>query len=367
MSLLGFLLREAKDKAEEYKAKNDLEERLGRKVSKHEIYSLGANLESAAPRAEQTTQDLSSAQSEAEPRKRSRKFIILGAVVAFLIVSAAGLYVMSLSDDQYYRLNPFTPKPTAEAFPKDSAGYGIKEEPTYYVSYLSKDCKCNAFKAEYYLGGKVFDKNHITYTLYDFKSVDEAKRYFANKHSPGKNTEPLQKTDSRYVLREPQSGGLAVYQTIGPHIVLLSGNSVSDVVAFENNLPYAAFGVEKPPVQTADAYKEQAVSMNTLLEEFNRDKTAARNKYDNQFIKLTGVVSGSGTTKNGDAFLAFQLPNTKSPVGNTLACSFTSSSEKINVAKTKNGDTVVLRGKVTIKDSYLNMPVVEECRFDQNP
>lgn len=273
---------------------------------------------------------------------------------------------MSLSDYQYYRINPFTPKPTAEAIPKDSAGYSIREEPTYYVSYLSKDCKCNAFEAKYYLGGKVFDKNNIAYTLYDFNSADEAKRYFREKHSLGKNIEPLQKSDSRYVVREPQSGGLAVYQTIGRHIVLLKGSSVSDVVAFENNLPYAAFGVEKPPVQTADAYKEQAVSVNTLLEEFNRDKTAARSKYDGRFIKLTGVVSGSGTTKNGDAFLAFQLPDAKSPVGNTLACSFSSSNEKINVAKTKNGDTVVFRGKVNMKNTLLNTPIVEECSFDQN-
>lgn len=157
MSLLGLLLREAKNKAQEYQAQSDLEEKLGRKVGKHEIYSLGANLESAAPRKEQTNQDLSSPQLADEPKKRSRKFIIL-AVAALLIVSAAGLYVMSMSDYQYYRINPFTPKPTAaEAIPKTAAGYGIKEEPTYYASYLAKDCNCNAFKAEYYLGGKVFD------------------------------------------------------------------------------------------------------------------------------------------------------------------------------------------------------------------
>ena len=366
MSLLGFLFREAKDKAEEYKAKSDLEDKLGRKVGKHEIYSLGANLEAVAPpRDEQMNRDLASPQLAAEPKSRSRKFVIL-AVAAFLIVSAAAVvFVMDMSDYQYYRLNPFTPKPAAETIPKAAAGYGIKEEPTYYASYLSKDCNCNAFKAEYYLGGKAFDKNHITYTLYNFKSADEAKKHFTDKHSPGKNTEPLQKSDSRYAVIVQNTGGLAVYQTIGQHIVLLSGNSVSDVIAFENNLPYAAFGVEKPPAQSADAYKEQAVSVNTLLEEFNRDKVAAQNKYHGRFIKLTGVVAGSGETKKGDPFLAFQLPNTKSPVGSTLACSF-STYEKINVEKTRNGETVQFRGKVNMKNTILDIPVVEECIFDQN-
>lgn len=140
---------------------------------------------------------------------------------------------------------------------------------------------------------------------------------------------------------------------------------MADVVDFENNLPYAAFGVEKPAAQTVDAYKEQAVSVNTLLEEFNRDKAAAQNKYDGRFIKLTGVVAGSGETKKGDAFLAFQLPNAKTPVGNTLACSF-ASSERINVAKTKSGDTVQFRGKVKMKNTLLDVPIVEECIFDQN-
>jgi hypothetical protein len=364
MSLLGFLLREAKDKAEEYQAKSDLEEKLGRKVSKHEIYSLGANLESAAAPTAQTYQD-SSPPLAAEPKSRARKFMIFG-VIAFLIVSAAAVViVMDMSDYQYYRLNPFTPKPSAETIPKAAAGYGIKEEPTYYDSYLSKECNCNAFKAEYYLGGKVFDKNHITYTLYNFKSADEAKKHFTDKHSPGKNIDPLQKSDSRYAVIAQNTGGLAVYQTIGQHIVLLSGNRVSDVIAFENNLPYAAFGVEKPPAQSADAYKEQAVSVNTLLEEFNRDKVAAQNKYHGRFIKLTGVVSGSGETKNGEPFLAFQLPNAKSPVGSTLACSF-STTERINAAKVKNGETVQFRGKVNVKNSLLNTPTVEECIFDQN-
>lgn len=276
---------------------------------------------------------------------------------------------MIMPQSQYDQLNPFTPKPPAETIPKVSAGYNLKQEPTYYSSYTSEDCKCNAFKAEYYFGGKLYDKKHISYNLYNFKSPDEARKYFTDHYTPanvtGKTVELKEKSDSRLAVQNMETGGMTIYLTTGQYVIRLSGSDASDVIAFENNLPYTAFGVEKPLAQSADAFKEQTVSAITLLEEFNRDKVAAQNKYHGRFMKLTGVAAGSGTAKNGAPFLAFQLPNTKNPVGSTLACSFLPA-EKERVVKTQNGETVQFRGRVNMKNPILDIPIVEECKFDRD-
>ena len=95
MSLLRIFAGEAKDRLEDIRAKQKLEEKLGRKVSDHELYSLTANIEAAqsAPAAAE--------QSPATPRKplsKTTRRVLLFGGAALVLMAAAFLAVASMSE-----------------------------------------------------------------------------------------------------------------------------------------------------------------------------------------------------------------------------------------------------------------------------
>ena len=82
MGILGLLIRGAREKAQEYSAKNELEGKLGRRVSNQELYSLGSHLDAA--QGENKQKPLNYAQREAsvpfadaKPPGKYRKYIVL--------------------------------------------------------------------------------------------------------------------------------------------------------------------------------------------------------------------------------------------------------------------------------------------------
>jgi hypothetical protein len=371
MSLFGLLGGEAKERAQDYLAKRRLEKKLGRKVADHELYSLSSHIEAEenAPRTEPQAQPMQFPQGQftqqqfqpgqiamgsVQPKSLKRKVLVFGilAGIAFLLVG--GFFVISMSETTYNRLNPFTPKPPAGAFPATIAGYSLSEEPMYksYRSY----CECYGFTAKYKKGNE-----SIYYNLYDFKTPGNAKKHLDNRYFIGGVPRIAEQTESRQVIIDSEHGNATIQFVAGKLLIYFGHSKPNEAINFENNLPYAALGMAQPPQRSADNLKEQPVEALTILEEFNRDRKAAETKYHAKLLLFSGTVAGTGKTEKGVPFIAIQKPGTKAGMDSVLSCSFVAG-DAAKVAQLKNGETVQFRGKVNTK-LPINMVIIEDCRI----
>jgi hypothetical protein len=368
MGLLGMLIREVITLGSELKSKNKLEKQLGRKVEKRDIYSLGANLEAAEANAPPNPQfqfaapPMAPQQQTFPPAAKSKtKFIILGiigiAAVLLFVFGIAALYVMMLSENDYNRLNPFTPKPPAGAFPASIAEYNRSDEINYSRSY-SQICSCSYFSSTYRKGD-----HNVNYTFYKFKTEAEAKSYLNRKDFIGGTKRMEQVSDSRFVAIDKERGSAVIALTAATNLIVISANKPNEAIAFENALPFSAFGAAQPPTRIADGLEDTAVQTTTLIEEFKRDKTAAKTKYDGKTFLLTGTVIVTNADQKDKPYLGFQIPNTKPTLETMIVCSFTPA-ESSKVANTKTGTIVRFRGKVKVNTELIDIVTVEDCRFE---
>jgi hypothetical protein len=173
----------------------------------------------------------------------------MGPIVARLVVfGAIGVIVMLLSLAAFpWRL--FDPYPPRGAFPDSIAGFTRTSGLTYdnYASYGDH----SQFEARYEKSDKT-----IAYEVVEYSSAATAKDKVAHKYYLGGDDNILQNTEDRSVSAHVAAAGSKItgYQTVlalGPHLIEISGSTLDDVIAFENGLPYAAFGVSAPPAHSA--------------------------------------------------------------------------------------------------------------------
>src|SRR5215213_1979174 len=161
MGILGLLFRGGREFIQEQSAKRDLERKLGRRVSKDELYSLGSHLDAAQPNAPQmplisTPRESSVPFGDAKPpMKTLTKLLLIGLPLLFFGVVGALAFVSIMPERQYNRLNPFTPKPPAGSFPSQLGAFNLKDSPDWnsVKSY-------NPF--EYWEGNYTNGSNYIT-------------------------------------------------------------------------------------------------------------------------------------------------------------------------------------------------------------
>jgi hypothetical protein len=367
MSLLGKLIRgEAHERVEELKAKRQLEKRLGRKVQTHELYSLSAHFDAASrsgssndtpylPPPPSAGINAPLTHPAGASRRRGVKLVILAAIAFVIMIGIAGLWTLNLPERTYNRLNPFTPKPPQGSFPAAIADYSLAEQPDYSSTY-SSICKCNYFTASYKKA-----ENSIYYKLYAFKTPEAARSYLKGRDFVGGSYKVVRDADTRTTWILSDGGDAIIALTAGSQLITLSSRKPADLIAFENSLPYSAYGAAQPPPRDAEELKEKPVAALTVLDDFNSDKAASQKKYHDQYFLFTGTVAGAGKTKKGIPFIAIEKPGVKSGVHTIVSCSFhTSQADK--VSRLQVGDPVQFRGRVNLK-SLLAMVVIEDCRL----
>ena len=91
MGILGLLIRGTRDAVQEHSAKNNLEKKLGRKVSKEELYSLGAHLDAAEPMPLQSAPRETAMPVTAAKPPMSKLWLLLIAGVLVLFVGIVGV------------------------------------------------------------------------------------------------------------------------------------------------------------------------------------------------------------------------------------------------------------------------------------
>lgn len=165
-------------------------------------------------------------------------------VLPSLVIGAVGGVVMLFSLVVFpWRL--FDPSPPRGAFPDSVAGFTRVAGPEYdRYSGQSK------FDASY---GKA--RKTIGYKVVECSSAAEAKNNIANKHNLAGEEKILLNTGDRsvwaYTITATKKRGYMTDLAIGTHLIEISGDTLDDVIAFENGLPYAAFGVSAPPQRSA--------------------------------------------------------------------------------------------------------------------
>jgi hypothetical protein len=365
MGILGLLFRGTREVVQEQRAKKDLERKLGRKVSKDELYSLGSHLDAAQPAGGQQMPKISTPRESSvpfgdakPPMKTLTKLLLIGIPLLLLLTIGAVGFVALMSQHDFDRLNPWTPKPPAGTFPSQLGAFNLKEKPDYnrVASYNP---------VENWEGTYTNGTNYISYKLWNYKSDEEVSAAFdARKKyiTPTDKFKVLDDSASRYAL--VTSGGNQVYVLFkdGARIRQLGGSLQKPVYEVEGLMKNA------PPLETvAINMSELSGSTNTgktvtiqeLLDEYKKDSAAADKKYKDQFIMIKGTVEVSDKDKQGKPMIGFLRPGSTQPKDGMVVCGFEKTEDSV-FSKVKKGDTVLLQGKVF--GSILGTVVLQNCK-----
>ena len=172
-------------------------------------------------------------------------------------------------------------------------------------------------------------------------------------------------------------GGAMVLLAAGPRLIRISGKP-ADVIEFENNLPYAAFGLTQPAPRTAADLRETPIDLSeapidlrktpipvaSMLDEFAKDKLAAATKYDGKAFLFSGTISGTVSKGlNESMIIGIQgIPNAeRSKMGSITASFPTSEADKL--AQLKVGQPANFRCAVfAFKDSR-DFSILKNCKL----
>ncbi len=361
MGILRLLIRGTREAVQEKRAKNDLERKLGRRVSKEDLYSLGAHLDAAQPAAAQmplqsTPRESAVPFADAKPPMRRLYFwLIVGVLVLFVGTIGTAAFVAMMPERTYNRLNPFTPKPPAGSFPAQLGDYKLKEKPDYYgVSSLNR---VPYFEGEYNSG-----TNYIKYTLWDYKTEADVKSAFeARKKYITALTkfQIVDNSDARYVVVSTPGNSNYVLFTDGTQLKQIYGYHQKSIYEFEGLLK------NSPPAEVVAVNLEKLASDNNLsvtvlqlLDDYKKDSAAADKKYKGKTISVTGTVEVSIKDKKGNPLIGFLRPGSTNPADGMVDCSFDKSQEPV-ISKVKKGDSVKLQGKVF--GNLLGNIMLENC------
>lgn len=206
-------------------------------------------------------------------------------------------------------LSGCTVKPPKEAFPQQVGRFRLSREPLVMKSDLGNG---KYFHSSY----NSPDQQSISYLLFPFSSSDEAKKGLQRAKQKLEIDYPnqfqfLQETDSRFVIIEKDTGGASAYLVAGDKLIALLNDLPADVVEFESNLPYAAYGVSKPSPQPTVKPDLNFIPILSLLDEFNRSAETVTTRHNNKRVLLSGLVDSTGTIKDGRPFVGFKKPEAK--------------------------------------------------------
>jgi len=380
MGILGFLFRAVKEAVQEKSAKNSLEDKLGRKVTTNELYSLGSHLDAAQPNAQpmpliSTPREASVPFGDAKPpMKTTTKLLLIGIPLFLLVAFGVSAFVAIMPERTFNRLNPFTPKPPEGTFPAKLGSYDLDK-----IDYIAPSSynPITHFESEYKSGAET-----VRYTLWVYNSeaemnadFDKRKKYVGGSSANGKIVD---NSDTRYAVAATSGWDSSVVFKDGVYIRQIRAYRQQPTLDFEGFLKNA------PPVQAvtfnvADLSKpatnsnsstnksntnssstssSSSLTVGQLLEEYKSNPSAADQKYKGKTITFSGTAEFADKDKKGNPMVGFMKPGSTKPTDGMVACSFDKSQEA-SVLKIKKGDLVKLQGKVIM--SLVGSVMLENC------
>ncbi len=381
MGILGFLIRAIKEAVQEKSAKNSLEDKLGRKVTTNELYSLGSHLNAAEPNAVQ--QPMQSTPREASvpfgdakpPMKTLTKLLLIGIPLLLLVAFGVSVFVAMMPQRTFNRLNPFTPKPPEGTFPTSVGTYNLDHAPDYVAP--SSYNPVTHFESEYVSGAE-----NIRYTLWVYNSEAEMNADFEKrKKSAGgasANGKVVDNSDTRYAVAAMSGWDSSIIFKDGIYIKQIKAYRQQPTLDFEGflkNAPPAqavTFNVSelskpvtnsnsssnKSNTNSSSTSSSSSVTVGQLLEEYKSNPAAADQKYKGKTITFSGTAEFADKDKKGNPMVGFMKPGSTKPTDGMVACSFDKSQEAA-VLKIKKGDLVKLQGKVSM--SLMGSLIIENC------
>jgi len=357
MGLLGFIFRAVREAVQEKSAKNSLEDKLGRKVSTSDLYSLGAHLDASQPTnvhqpMQSTPREASVPFGDAKPpMKTLTKLLLIGVPLLLLVTIGAAGVVAIMPERTYNRLNPFTPKPPAGTFPAKVGSYNLDNMD--YIAPSSYNPTTH-FESEYKSGAET-----VRYTLWVYNSEAEMNADFEKRKKDAggasENGKVVDNSDSRYAVAAMPGWTNAVVYKDGNYIRHISSYRQQPTLDFEGFLKNA------PPAQastfnvadlksasntnSSTSTNSSSLTVGQLLEEYKKDAAAADKKYKGKTITFSGTAEFADKDKAGKPMVGFLKPGSTKPADGMVVCSFDKSQEAA-VLKIKKGDVVKLQGKI---------------------
>ncbi|HEY0458526.1 MAG TPA: hypothetical protein VGC97_05190 [Pyrinomonadaceae bacterium] len=365
MGLLRLLIRGSRDAAEEYSAKRDLERKLGRKVSEEELYSLGSHLDAAGPGNGQmplvsTPRESSVPFGDAKPPMTfTKKLLLFGIPLLLLCIILPVAYVGLMSEYEYNRINPWTPKPPAGTFPAQMGAFHLKQSPDW--NGVKSYNPAENWEGEYTNG-----TNYIKYKFWNYKSEAELNEAFDKQKkyiTPSSKFKIFDDSPARYSFMNLSGESVYVLYKDGTQLKQLTGSGQQPIYEFEgllkNTAPAAVVPVNYSELKAAtDSNNNSPLTVVQLLDDYKKDSDAADKKYKGKTIIFKGTVEVADKDKEGKPMIAFLRPGAKNPNEGMVACSFDKSQESV-VSKVKKGDTVLLQGKVF--GSIMDVMIIQNC------
>jgi hypothetical protein len=297
--------------------------------------------------------------------KTTKRSLIAAAVivgVGVLFLGAVAVAVMAMSEKTYNSLNPFDPKPPQGAFPEVIAGY--KHDATYYNDHRGFG---DGYHFTYYYKSPRGDT--LGYHVIDFGSSEKVKEKMAGTYYLSRDAKVVMRSEARVAALH--QGGAMVLLAAGPRLIRISGKPV-DVIEFENDLPYAAFGLIQPAPRTVADLRETPINLRetpipvaSMLDEFAKNKIAAATKYDGNTFLFSGTIASTPSKGLNDSMLiGIQgIQNSeRSNIGSITASFPTSAGDKL--AQLKVGQPANFRCAVfAFKDSR-NFSILKNCKLE---
>lgn len=354
--IFGLLFRGVREKLQERAAKMSLESKLGRKVSKEELYSLSSHLDAAQPTAPQMPlqqgmpRESSVPFGDAKPpMKTVTKLLIGGALVLVLGVVGVGvaaLALITMSGSTYNKLNPFTPKPSPADFPAQIGRF----KRTTDADYLYSEFSPVPLREYFYSNYNSAETGDIKLYVYEYKTLADAQAGFEAQKKQMKSYQGYQYIDdssSRLAAVWLKTGSTSVTWLDGMKMKNVSGIGQKAIYELEgllrNTAPVAVAEVKTE--SSVPVANETSVTVLQLLDDYKRDSAAADKKYKDKTIVVSGTVEVADKDKTGKPMIGFMRPGTTAPEDGMVICSFEKSQES-SVSKIKKGDTVTLKGRV---------------------
>ena len=364
MRLGGLLGQEAKERAEEFAAKRELEKKLGRKVTTEELYSLGSHLDAAgdidmSKPMISTPREASVPFGDAKPpMKLSTKLLLIGIPLLLLTMCFGGTVLTSMSQHTFNRLNPFSPKPPEGTFPAKLGNYTLDHKPDYNEPTSYAPVK--NFSAEYKNGTET-----VRYTLYIYNNEAELNEAFDKRRNikvTSDKSKVADNSENRYAIAALSGWNNYIYFKDGLYLKVIDTFRQNVGLEFEGLLknaePLPAVALNESELKTSSDNTSLSVTATQLLDDYKKDSAAADKKYKGKMIDIHGKVAVSERSKSGTWLVSLMRPGATSPTSGMVVCSFEKSQEA-GAMTIKVGDTVHLKGSVI--NSIVGNVVFERC------
>lgn len=350
---LGLVFKGAQEAIEEQSAKRDLEQKLGRKISNEELYSLGAHIDAAGEI--NTAQPLVLTPRESEipfagakpPMSLTTKLLIVVPLFLLFVFGAASI-LKSMPEQSLYGLNPFSPNPPEDVFFQNIGDFALTKRPDYHSPNSSNPVP--RFEGEYKNGTQI-----VHYIVSVFDDEAEAAAAFNKLRETvhgGQNRKVFEKSDSRIFVGAMAGWDSDIYFTDGRFLKKINSFNQKSALDFEGilkNAPPLPIGTFSADELKSDAPAvESTTGVTELLNYFSKKSPGDNGIYKDKIIKFKGTIESSGRSKKGDWILGFMRPGSTSPTAGMVVASFEKSKE-YDVAQAQKGDEVILQCKVSMK------------------